>query len=106
MWRLEPDAEKLARPVLRGGGGREAASLPGGDARQWRVINRGDATYLGRGVLLSAEGKGGGGRTTGPMKMTNAAGCTARLEPAMVYGSGGSEVGNSWGSIRAAMGEN
>jgi len=25
---LEPDAGKLARPVLRGGGGREAASLP------------------------------------------------------------------------------
>src|ERR1700680_813945 len=26
--RLEPDAGKLARPVLRGGGGRKAASLP------------------------------------------------------------------------------
>jgi hypothetical protein len=25
---LEPDAGKLARPVLRGGGGREASSLP------------------------------------------------------------------------------
>src|SRR4029077_14102328 len=29
LGRLEPDAGKLARPVLRGGGSRKAASLPG-----------------------------------------------------------------------------
>jgi probable HAF family extracellular repeat protein len=28
LWRLEPDAGKLARPVLRGGGDREVISLP------------------------------------------------------------------------------
>lgn len=35
---LEPDAGKLARPVLRGGGGGNVASLPGGSMCEGEVL--------------------------------------------------------------------
>jgi len=45
--RLEPDDGKLSRPVLRGGGGGNAASLPGaGAARVAMRQDGGDPLYL------------------------------------------------------------
>src|SRR5207302_8739100 len=48
LQRLEPDEGKLSRPVLRGGGGSNAVSLPDNSLVQ-------AAPWIGRGRLTSAQ---------------------------------------------------